>query len=154
MKRGIQEGADKRFPFTFTSDDFKLDFSSTDFIPISWRRETVGETGPELIKPDSEFRKKLSEIARQKRGWIKFIVWADSFEAYRLARAVVDKENENIFKNDPQGAALLKDVADGKLSHEAAWEKFKGFKLEAGWKPLVPDLEIGFGVRGFEVPPD
>ena len=129
--------------------DFELDFTDyPNFINIKWRRKVVGESTKEMLNRDSDYRKTITRAAREEKNWIRFVVFDDSFQSYRLARAVIEKENLTILKDDPAGAKLLVDVAKGKLVVAEVWKKFKGFKLEAGWEPFQSDGGFGFVSSG------
>ena len=68
-----------------------------------------------MLKADSAFRQRIRELAREKRRWVSFIVFSDSFKVYRKARGLVDLE-----------------------------PKVGNFKLEAGWEPFRFDTVFGF----------
>ena len=134
---------------TMKSADFELDFTDfPSFTAIKWRRNTVGETTKEMLDRKSEFRKTIARAAREEKNWIRFVVFDDSFQSYRLARAVIEKENRKILENDPGGIRLLKDMAQGKLELAEVWKKFIGFKLDAGWEPFQSDGGFGFVSSG------
>jgi hypothetical protein len=134
---------------TMRTADFELDFTDyPNFTNIKWRRKVVGESTKEMLNRDSDFRKTITRAAREEKNWIRFVVFDDSFQSYRLARAVIEKENLTILKDDPAGAKLLEDVAEGKLVLSEVWKEFKGFKLEAGWEPFQSDGGFGFVSSG------
>jgi hypothetical protein len=59
---------------------------------LEWRRETVGETAAELSLASSDFRRELRRISPH-RAYLRYLVWADSFETYLAARAASDAED-------------------------------------------------------------
>ena len=101
---------------TMRNENFELDFEKfPQFTKVTWRNEGVGESEEDLLKADSVFRQRVRELAREKRRWVSFIVFSDSFKVYRKARGLVDLE-----------------------------PKVGNFKLEAGWEPFRFDTVFGF----------
>ncbi len=56
---------------------------------LEWRRRTLGETAEELAQPSSEFQRELRRTSPN-RAFLRYLVWADSFDAYLAARRASD----------------------------------------------------------------
>ena len=71
-----------------------LQIDATNFPLVSgtlkWPNEQVGDTAREIFAPNSNFRKKMKELADGRGHFITFFVFADSFEVYLAARKIVD----------------------------------------------------------------
>jgi hypothetical protein len=71
----------------------QIDVSNYPLLPgtLKWPNEQVGDTSRKIFAPNSNFRKKMEELAKGKRHFITFYVFADSFEAYLVARKIADE---------------------------------------------------------------
>jgi hypothetical protein len=58
---------------------------------LEWRRQALGETASELAQPSSSFRRELRRMSPH-RAYLRYMVWADSFDTYLAARAASDIE--------------------------------------------------------------
>lgn len=149
LQKEWKRGAHAEVSKSVRNADFELDFTDyPHFTNIKWRRKTVGESAKGMLEPNSDFRKQVARTAQEEKNWIRFVVFDDSFPAYRLARAVIENQNRTILENDPKGAELLKIVAKGGLDLAEVWASFKGFKIEAGWEPFQSGEGFGFVSEG------
>jgi len=60
-------------------------------ISLEWPHKRIGDTPKEIWAANSAFRKQVEKLANGKKHYIRFYVYADSFEVYLAARKIVDE---------------------------------------------------------------
>ena len=57
---------------------------------VKWPNKKVGDEIGNIWPANSDFRKKLEELAAGGKNYVQFAVFADSFEVYLAARKIAD----------------------------------------------------------------